>query len=248
VCTRAVSALAHYLEEEGIATVAISLIRPQTEKTKPPRALWVPFELGRPFGPPSQPQFQKRVVLAALQLLEREHGPVIIEDFPDDDPRAQPDLSWHPPRGPVAPVDRSSEALAARLEAEIPLLRDAHEQWRAQRGCTTVGLCALPIAQCARYIADWLRGHAPPSTREGFSAPLMLRFALDDLKAYYLEAAAAGKSKPSSQQLGDWLWNETAAGAAILALRDACLTSEDERLRLIAGNFMVPAARVPSTG
>ena len=33
------SALAHYLEEEGLATVAISLIRPQTENTKPPRAV-----------------------------------------------------------------------------------------------------------------------------------------------------------------------------------------------------------------
>ena len=39
------SALGHYLEEEGIATVAVVLIRPQAEKTKPPRALWVPFEL-----------------------------------------------------------------------------------------------------------------------------------------------------------------------------------------------------------
>jgi len=92
-----VSALGHYLEEEGIATVAISLIRPQTENTKPPRALWVPFELGRPFGPPSDPTFQKRVILAALRLLERESGPVIIEDFPDDDPRATPDPAWHPP-------------------------------------------------------------------------------------------------------------------------------------------------------
>jgi len=159
VCTRAVSALAHYLEEEGLATVAISLIRPQTENTKPPRALWVPFELGRPFGPPNDPEFQKRVVRTALQMLELEHGPVVIEDFPE---------------------------------------------------------------------------------------PLILRFALDDLKAYYLEAAAAGTSKPSSQQLGDWLWDQTAAGAAILALREASLTSEDERLRLIAGNFMVPAVRVPA--
>ena len=64
------SALGHYLEEEGIATAAISLIRPQTERTKPPRALWVPFELGRPFGPPSDPAFQKRVVVSALRLLE----------------------------------------------------------------------------------------------------------------------------------------------------------------------------------
>jgi len=246
VCTRAVSALAHYLEDEGLATVAISLIRPQTENAKPPRALWVPFELGRPFGPPNDPEFQKRVVRTALQMLELEHGPVVIEDFPDDDPRAQPDPGWHPPRGPAVPAARSCEALAAELEAEISLLRGAHEQWQAQRGRTTVGLCALPIAECGRYVADWLRGRSPPSLREGFSAPLMLRFALDDLKAYYLEAAAAGTSKPSSQQLGNWLWNQTAAGAAILALREASLTSEDERLRLIAGNFMVPAVRVPA--
>jgi hypothetical protein len=38
------------------------------------------------------------------------------------------------------------------------------------------------------------------------------------------------------------------AGAAIHALREACLASEDDRLKLIAGNFMVPAARVRSTG
>jgi hypothetical protein len=106
----------------------------------------------------------------------------------------------------------------------------------------------LPISECARYVADWLRGTAPASPREGFSAPLMLRFAVDDVKAYCLEAAAAGIAKPSSRQLGDWFWNETAAGATIHALREACLSSEDERLKLIAGNFMVPAARVRGSG
>lgn len=242
------SALAHYLEEEGIPTVAISLIRPQTENTKPPRALWVPFELGRPFGPPNDPAFQKRVILAALRLLEREGGPVIIEDFPDDDPRAQPDPAWHPPHLPAAPADGSAETLAARLEAEIPLLRSAHERWVAQHGRTTVGVSGLSMADCGRYIADWLRGKAPPSPREGFSAPLMLRFAVDEVKAYYLEAGAVGARKPSSRQLGAWFWNETAAGAAIHALREALLESEDERLKLIAGNFMVPAAHVRSTG
>jgi len=243
-----VSALGHYLEEEGIATVAISLIRPQTENTKPPRALWVPFELGRPFGPPNDPTFQRRVILTALHLLERESGPVIIEDFPDDDPRAQPDPAWHPPFVPTASVDGSAEELAARLEAEIPLLRGAHDRWLAQNRRTTVGLSALPMADCGRYVADWVRGNAPASPRDGFSAPLILRFAVDDVKAYYLEAGAAGAGKPSSQQLGDWFWNETAAGAAIHALRNACLASQDERLKLIAGNFMVPAARVRGTG
>jgi hypothetical protein len=239
-----VSALGHYLEEEGIATVAISLIRPQTENTKPPRALWVPFELGRPFGPPNDPAFQKRVILAALRLLERADGPVIIDDFPDDDPRGQPDPAWHSPQVPTAAAGGTPETLAARLEAEIPLLQGAHDGWLAQHRRTTVGLSAMPIVDCGRYVADWVRGKAPSSPREGFSAVLILRFAVDDLKAYYLEASAAGSSMPSSRQLGDWFWNETAAGAAIIALRALGLASEDERVKAVLGNFMVPAARV----
>jgi hypothetical protein len=239
-----VSALGHYIEEEGIATVAISLIRPQTENTKPPRALWVPFELGRPFGPPNDPAFQKRVVLAALRLLESDNGPVLIEDFPDDDPRAQPDPDWRPPPIRTGAGDRSAEVLAAALEAEIELLREAHTRWVAQHRRTTVGLSGLSIIACARYIADWLRGLAPASPRDGFSAPLLLRFAVDDVKAYCLEAAAAGSTKPSSHQLTDWFWNETDVGTAIQALRVACLASVDDRLKLIAGNFLVPAGRV----
>jgi hypothetical protein len=243
-----VSALGHYLEEEGIATVAISLIRPQTENIKPPRALWVPFELGRPFGPPSDPAFQRRVVLAALRLVELQSGPVIIEDFPEDDPRAQPDPAWHPPVIPAVLAGASAEALAAHIEPEIGLLRNAHERWIARHGRTTVGLSGLSIADCGRSLADWLCGKPPPSPREGFSPPLMLRFAVDDIKAYYLEAGAAGNARPSSRQLGDWFWNKTAAGAAIHALRAMYQASADERLKLIAGNFMVPATRVRSTG
>jgi hypothetical protein len=243
-----VSALGHYLEEEGLATVAISLIRPQTENTKPPRALWVPFELGRPFGPPGDAAFQRRVVLAALRMLERDNGPVVIEDFPNDDPRAQPDPAWRPPFISAAEAAGAAEALAARLEAEMRLLGDAHERWVAQRGRTTVGLAGMSASACGRYVAEWLRGKAPPSPRDGFSAPLIVRFAVDDVKAYYLEAAAAGAARPSSRQLGDWFWNDTAAGAAIHALRQAFQASDDERLRLIVANFMVPAARVPATG
>jgi hypothetical protein len=238
-----VSALGHYLEEEGIATVAIAVIRPQAENTKPPRALWVPFELGRPLGPPSDAACQKRVLLAALSMLVEGDGPVRIVDFPEDDPRAQPDPTWQPPLMPTTVADDDVESLASRLEAEILLLQGAHQRWVAQHGRSTVGLSGLSIGDCARYVADWLRGKAPASPRDGFSAPLILRFAVDDLKAYALEAAAAA-AKSSSRQLGDWLWNKSATGAAVYALRDLLLTQEDERLRLIVANFMVPAARV----
>jgi hypothetical protein len=239
-----VSALGHYLEEEGIATVAVVLIRPQAENTKPPRALWVPFELGRPFGPPNDPAFQKCVLLAALNMLVEGGGPVRIIDFPDDDPRARPDPAWHPPFMPAAVA--SEESLASRLEAEILLLEGAHRRWVEQHGRSTVGLSGLAIADCARYVTDWLRGKAPPSPRERFSAPLILRFAVDDLKAYCLEAAGAGSAKPSSRQLTDWFWNETATGAAIHVLREVLQAHEDERLRLIVSNFVVPAGRVRS--
>ena len=242
-------ALGHYLEEEGIATVGISLIRPQTENTKPPRALWVPFELGRPFGPPTDRRFQRRVLLAALQLLERGEGPAIIEDFAEDDPRAHPDPAWRPPVVPPANGDvRDGNILAARLEAEIADLRDAHRRWIGQRGRTTVGVSGLAISDAGTYVAEWVRGRSPKSPRDGYSAPLLMRFAVDDLKAYHLEAAAAGSAGPSSRQLGDWFWQDSAAGAALHALRDICLASDDERLKLIAGNFIVPTARVRATG
>ena len=77
--------LAYFLEDEGLATVLISLVREHTEAMRPPRALWVPFEFGRPLGPPNDPEFQSRVVMAALSLLEAENGPV-LEDFPEDAP------------------------------------------------------------------------------------------------------------------------------------------------------------------
>ena len=75
--------LAHVFEEEGLPTTQISLIREHTETIRPPRALWVSFELGRPLGIPNDPVFQTRVVLAALKLLETPRGPVIV-DFPED--------------------------------------------------------------------------------------------------------------------------------------------------------------------
>ena len=64
-------------------------MRENTEQMQLPRFLWVPFELGRPFGAPGEPDFQRRVLIAALALLERDDGPVILEDFPDEAPVAK---------------------------------------------------------------------------------------------------------------------------------------------------------------
>ena len=69
-------ALGHYIEREGVPTAQVSLIREQTAAIRPPRALWVPFMLGRPFGAPNAPDFQRKVLRALLALFERPAGPV----------------------------------------------------------------------------------------------------------------------------------------------------------------------------
>ncbi|HEV2187689.1 MAG TPA: hypothetical protein VGR70_10815 [Stellaceae bacterium] len=228
------SALGHYLEEERIASVAIALVRPQAENTRPPRALWVPFELGRPIGPPSDPAFQKRVIVTALGMLVEGGGPVRIADFPDDDPREAADPTWKPPSG---------SAPAEAFEGEMRALAPLYAQSCTERVRSTVGLSGLPPAEFGAYVAAWLRGDSPASPIEGMSPLLALRFAIDDLKAYALEAAIAGRARPSSQQLGDWLWNRSATGAAIRTLRER-LIAGDERQQAVAA-FFVPAVRLP---
>ena len=238
------SALGHYLEEEGIATVAIALIRPQAEHTRPPRALWVPFELGRPLGPPSDAAFQKRVILAALGLLEAKRQASLIVDFPDDDPREAADPGWRPPVSPhpvLPPL--AGEALADAVEAELRALAPAYAASCVRRERSTVGLSGLAPAACGEYVAAWLRGERPASPVADMSPALALRFAIDDLKAFVLEAAIANGA-PSSQQLGDWLWNAAALGAGLLALRRVCLAGDDARLMGVAA-FFVPALWVP---
>lgn len=41
--------------------------------------------LGRPFGAPNAPEFQRKVLIAVLKLLEAQQGP-LLEDFPEDAP------------------------------------------------------------------------------------------------------------------------------------------------------------------
>ena len=88
--------MAHMLEERGLATTVIASVLPQVEKTRPPRAVFVPFMLGRPLGEPNDPAFQRRVLMQALGLLERPDGPVILEQFPDDNPSWFDQPDWKP--------------------------------------------------------------------------------------------------------------------------------------------------------
>ncbi|HET6304087.1 MAG TPA: hypothetical protein VFG80_04840 [Myxococcota bacterium] len=70
MCNQAVGLVAAELERQGIATVALQLLRVVAERVRPPRALCVPFPHGYPLGAPDDAKLQHAVIEAALRLLE----------------------------------------------------------------------------------------------------------------------------------------------------------------------------------
>jgi hypothetical protein len=80
MCNQSVGLIQRQIEYAGITTVSISLLREITEKTRPPRALFVPFPLGYPLGEPDNADLQTRIMRAAFTLLSRNDCPV-LESF-----------------------------------------------------------------------------------------------------------------------------------------------------------------------
>jgi hypothetical protein len=232
-----VSALSHFLESEGVATTGISLVRPHTEQMQPPRALWVPFILGRPFGSPDDSVFQRRVLEAALSLFDAGPRPVLA-DFPDDAPGAAPvSEAWTCPVSfPPPPVD--PDDLGAAVAAEIGQLAPWYAESQRNVGRTSVSGQNFTVEEAAAHAALFLGD--PPET--GPAAVVRLKQALEDLKAFYSEAAAA-RPGASSEDMADWLWQETALGRLMFKLADTLKASPDEYLNYMAARSMVPRAQ-----
>jgi hypothetical protein len=76
---------ARALEEAGISTVAIFIraFRHHAANLKLPRTLITPHLMGRTVGPPGEVGRQRRVVQAALELLETATAPGTIVEFDD---------------------------------------------------------------------------------------------------------------------------------------------------------------------
>jgi hypothetical protein len=231
-----------------VPTTGISLVREHTEKIEPPRALWVPFEFGRPLGPPDEPEFQLDVLRSALRLLERDAGPV-LEDYPYDAPAAEGGEPWACPIELPAPepAETEAEALRQRLLGEVALLRPWYDEAVRSLCRSAVGLSGLgadSMEEIAAFLAAFAADDSPsPPDGATESMPALLRFVTDDLRAYYFEAAAAqpGRSSPTSTELNDWLYGETAFGDTLYRLRDR-LTGSDNPMEKGMVAFIIPTA------
>ena len=166
-------ALGHYIEDEGIATTGISLVREHTEDLRPPRFLWVPFELGRPLGAPNQPDFQREVLRKSLLLLESNSGPVLIEDFDEEAPigedRSNENVEgWACPVNFPSPPSDKSEREAALL-AEIESLSPWYDfSVRKRGGIICWGKPALYETNCDIFYKVFRWKSGKPTTRDKF--------------------------------------------------------------------------------
>lgn len=208
--------LAHVLEAQGLATVMISLVRSQTERLHPPRALHCEFPLGRPLGRPNDPAFQRRVLDMAFGLLREPAGPVLV-DFPEviEDALDQPLSCTLPPRFDPGLPEAVDEAMG---------LRPAYERQRARSGRTAVGR-AIAADQVPRAVAAFIRvaEGAPWEDvwrEEGLSAPPPQ--VQSDVRAYYEEAALAlADHVPAAHAAESWFYQQTATGRVLRQVQRA---------------------------
>ena len=224
------SALSHFLESEGLPTTGLSLVREHTEAMAPPRALWVPFALGRPLGTAGDAAFQHRVIAAALALLDRPEGPV-LEDFPDPAPD---DCSSEPWSCPVRFAQAAvGQDIASVARAELARLATWHELAMRRRGRTAAGASGLTGDQCLELVIDALEDGSSDDVRR-------LKAAVDDLKTHYVEAVTAKPGAPPAGAVDAMLWNESALGQLLRRLAARGAESNDAAMRFFANDSLVP--------
>lgn len=212
------SALAHVFEQAGLATVGISLVRGQAEKSRPPRMLHCNFPLGRPLGTPGDAQFQHRVLAAAFGLLERTDVPVLV-DFPDtiEDESDAPLACSLPPR--------HDPTLPAAID-EILGLRPAWDRRRAATGESALSRVVQPdeLPAAAQVLLDIANG---ADWQQSGLTPAEIGHVAVALRAYYEEVAIElAEHTPAARQSESWLYRQTEVGQ-VLRRAQAALKAAD---------------------
>ena len=195
-------------------TTGISLVRDNAASMAPPRSLWVPFPLGRPLGVANDPDFQHRVIAAALELFNSNHGPV-LEDFPDDAPIQQTESAL------ACPVTFIKSATTAtswqdRLGRELNTLKPWHDLGKRRRnGRTLTGVSNSSIDEIIQRLAEYLDTATLPSAELAW-----FKHATEDAKTYYLEALTAQPDEQDPDNLHKIFWTQTLLADALIMLAE----------------------------
>ena len=235
------SAIGWYLEAQGIATVSISLIREHSVALKAPRALWVPFILGRPLGAPSNLEFQRKVLIDALGLLQENQWPVIkdfSEEAPEDEIGFYSETLVCPVSFPTKNLEGSSQT---RLLNEIAQLQAWHSLAVQVKGRSTTGITGCTPEELGTFVASWLTDQEIKSIKDlDYPPAATLKLATDELKAFYYESKSMQPGKHSVHSIQDWFWFDTTAGEVFLAIKEKISHFEDTSFKGLSTTSLVP--------
>ena len=203
--------------------------------------------MGRPLGVPGDAVFQRRVLLAALKLLEAPAGPVLA-DYAEDAPA----VSNEETEGFACAVSfaraPADEGLAGAVQREIGELAPWHELATRKHGRSIATLSGLTTSAAAKFLTDFIDDPSVPIYGDSLTTELALRLAVQDLRAYYLEAAAAQPGARAALAAQTWLYQDTALGQALFKLREVCLTNSNQMVRTYGGKGLIPLAIGPRPG
>jgi len=101
------------------------------------------------------------------------------------------------------------------------------------RGRSNIGASGLTLEQACEAVLSFMQGQPTEMPVTGTSTTEGLRLAVDDLKAFYIEAATAQPGDASGRDAQDGFWRETAFANLLQRLRKSLMASSEEDLALI---------------
>jgi hypothetical protein len=200
-------------------------------------------------GQPNDVEFQQRVLRACLGLLEASSGPV-LEDYPEDVPADADsgDMIGMSCQIELPQPPSNESQLTRSLLQEIGQIMPWYELAVNQRHRTTVGISELDIADAARFLIDFIEDSSTPSPRPEVEVGPMLKFACEDLKAFYSEAMSAQPGMSTSMAVESWLWDETVLGKLLWKFREENLDHPDAYTRYLAQRSLIPDRQIQLQG
>jgi hypothetical protein len=223
------------LEERGLSTIAMSLVREHTVKIKPPRAVWVPFPFGLSIGHRNDIAEQRAVLDLAFSTLEAAEGPVLLDFVAKArNERAAPLQA--------SEVDVDATARSIDPVAEVDDIRARWEK-RPATPHTRVGASTVPPArfgEMVRFLQAYAGGDGAADF-DGRPAEIsqlqFIRYAVEDLRVMYAEARMLEHPNDEADDIARWLLGSTALGVLMRALRDRMDASDDPKIKAAAAGM-----------
>ena len=178
---------------------------------------------------------------AALNLLVQDQQ--VFEEYQEDAPAMAQgsDDAWVCPVSFAKPNENVS--IAEEVLSEMALLQPWYDKGLERRS-TSVGVSGMDLDVAVNFVSRFVDKDAIHQTPDSNTTTAdLLKYAVEDIKAFYNEAATSQPGTATVKGLEDWYWGTTSAGKMVRAVKQACADHEDGIIRIAAGFLLVPGSQ-----